>query len=128
MGVADINKIPDARMSSSSHYDKYFAFYGRLNGSRGRGGWCARTKNDRGDHLQIDMGEVHSICAVATQGKLTGSYITSYKLYFSIDGVNWMVYTEFNKIKVKKKHLTDFTITENERTQYEVQTPCTTCN
>lgn len=114
-------------MSSSSHYDKYFAFYGRLNGSRGRGGWCARTKNDRGDHLQIDMGEVHSICAVATQGKLTGSYITSYKLYFSIDGVNWMVYTEFNKMKVKKKHLTDFTITENETTQYEVQTPCTTC-
>lgn len=32
VGVADINKIPDARMSSSSHYDKYFAFYGRLNG------------------------------------------------------------------------------------------------
>lgn len=100
VGVADINKIPDARMSSSSHYDKYFAFYGRLNGSRGRGGWCARTKNDRGDHLQIDMGEVHSVCAVATQGKLTGSYVTSYKLYFSIDGVNWMVYTELNKMKI----------------------------
>lgn len=100
VGVADINKIPDARMSSSSHYAKYFAFYGRMNGSRGRGGWCARTKNDRGDHLQIDMGEVHSVCAVATQGKLTGSYVTSYKLYFSIDGVNWMVYTELNKMKI----------------------------
>lgn len=55
-------------------------------------------------------------------------HVTSYKLYFSIDGVNWMVYTELNKMKVKKKHLTDFTITENERTQYKVQTPCTTCN
>ena len=125
MGVADINKIPDARMSSSSHYDKYFAFYGRLNGSRGRGGWCARTKNDRGDHLQIDMGEVHSVCAVATQGKLTGSYVTSYKLYFSIDGVNWMVYTELNKMKVKKKHLTDLRLQKMKQlsTKYKPPAP-----
>lgn len=100
MGVADINKIPDARMSSSSHYLKYFASYGRLHGSRGGGGWCAKTKNDRRDNLQIDMGEVHSVCGVATQGKLRGSHVTSYKLYFSIDAVHWMVYTELNKIKI----------------------------
>ena len=117
MGVADINKIPDARMSSSSHYLKYFASYGRLHGSRGGGGWCAKTKNDRRDNLQIDMGEVHSVCGVATQGRLRGSHVTSYKLYFSIDAVHWMVYTELNKIKVKKTRLSDITNTENEKTQ-----------
>ena len=71
------------------------------------------------------MGEVHSVCAVATQGKLTGSYVTSYKLYFSIDGVNWMVYTELNKMKVKKKHLTDLRLQKMKQlsTKYKPPAP-----
>lgn len=113
MGVADINKISDARMSSSSHYLSYYAYYGRLNGSRGGGGWCPETRTNRTDYLQIDMGEVYSVCAVATQGKLTGSYVTSYKLQLSIDGIQWMVYKESNKDKVKKRKLGNFTSTEN---------------
>lgn len=47
MGVVDINKIFDVRMLLSLYYDKYFVFYGCLNGLRGCGGWCVRIKNDR---------------------------------------------------------------------------------
>lgn len=101
IGVEDTNKIPDAKMTSSSYYAAYYPHLGRLHESRRGKGWCAKTTSDRTDYLQIDMGVMHDICAVATQGKATGSHITSYKLYLSNDGVNWNAYKEKNQEKVK---------------------------
>ena len=104
VGVEDRNKIPDARMTASSYHDsRYHPYYGRLNGSRGLGAWCTKTQTDRTDYLQVDMGAVHSVCAVATQGRGVGpNWITSYKVHLSTDGVTWNNYKENNVEKVTK--------------------------
>jgi len=105
VGVADINTIPDARMTGSTFHGRgssnpYYPYLGRLNGVRGRGGWCPTTQHDRKDYLQVDMRAVHSVCAVATQGTKDNVWTTSYKLHLSLDGVNWSTYNENNAEKV----------------------------
>ena len=104
LGVADRNTLPDARMTASTVYSSgYQPFYGRLNEVRAGKRWCPKTTSDRRDYLQIDVGAVHSVCAVATRGiKGSGEWTTSYKLHLSSDGVTWNVYREFNVDKVNK--------------------------
>ena len=100
LGVADRNTIPDARMTGSTYHDsRYHPSYGRLNGKRGKGGWCAKTPSDRTDYLQVDMGAVSSVCAVETQG-IRVAWVSTYKLHFSVDGVTWNNYKENNVFKV----------------------------
>ena len=92
------NIIPNAKMTASSNYLSYYPYNGRLNGNAG---WCQKTSSITGtDYLQVDMGVTRSICAVATQGKKNGSYVTSYKLKLSSDGVHWTTYKENNVDKV----------------------------
>jgi len=102
VGVEDRNKIPDARMTASTLYDnRYRPYYGRLNEQRERAAWCTETKTDRTDYLQVDMGTVHSVCEVATQGpQKDDAWTTSYKVHLSTDGVNWNAYKENNEEKV----------------------------
>ncbi|KAL9952642.1 hypothetical protein ACROYT_G039920 [Oculina patagonica] len=84
-------------MTASSYYLQYYPYMGRLNGEKG---WCQGTSTISNDYLQVDMGALRTICAVATQGKKNGSYVTSYKLSLSTDGVNWNTYQEGNTDKV----------------------------
>ena len=104
MGVADPNRIPNAQMTASSYYiSGYYPYYGRLNDARGYGGWCPRTKKGpRTDYLQVDLGTVRSVCAVATQGaRNVDERTTSYILRMSKDGVTWNTYKENNAEKVR---------------------------
>ena len=92
-------------MTAISHYSSYLPYYGRLNGVRGVGGWCPSTRAASGtEYLQIDMGALHSVCAVATQGAANNAneWTTSYKLHFSLDGVTWDTYKENNAGKVSQ--------------------------
>jgi len=104
VGVEDKNKIPEARMTASSYYSSnYYPYYGRLNENRGNGAWCAKTTTDRTDYLQVDMGAVHYICAVVTQGIRSRSvWTTGYKVHLSTDGVTWKSYKENNVEKVTR--------------------------
>ncbi|XP_078382673.1 uncharacterized protein LOC144665316 [Oculina patagonica] len=97
VGVADVNKMPDDKITSSTVYLQYYSYHGRLHGVSG---WCPSTKTDRNDFIQVDMGAVRAVCAVATQGKPNGSFVTSYKLLFSADGARWSAYKEDNVDKV----------------------------
>ena len=101
VGVEDRNKVPDARMTASAYADsRYHPHYGRLNENRGDGAWCAMTTTD---YLQVDMGAVHSVCAVATQGvRFLSEWTTSYKVHLSTDGVKWNSYKENNVEKVSR--------------------------
>lgn len=63
--------------------------------------WCPKTRSDRTDYLQVDMGAARFVCAVATQGK-GGSWVTSYKLSLSLDGATFTAYKEHNAEKVRK--------------------------
>ena len=118
IGVVDRNRISDARMTASSSYSSgYRPSYGRLNESSGLGGWCPTTNSDRTDYLQIDMGEVRSVCGVATQG-IRGSttWTTSYKLQLSTNSITWNNYKETNIEKVwRELKLTFSAITKNSK-------------
>ena len=97
--VTDPKKIPDARMTASTVYSLHYQpYYGRVNTTRGAQRWCPRTTSDRTDYLQVDMGVVHSVCAVATQTLNTGEYTQTYYLRLSVDGLTWNTYEE-NKAK-----------------------------
>ena len=102
--MADPNRIPNAQMTASSYYDSDFSpHYGRLNETRGLGAWCPKTRQGpRSDYLQVDMGAIQSVCAVATQGaKHLSEWTTSYVLKMSMDGVTWNTYKENNAEKVR---------------------------
>lgn len=92
IGVADKDKVPDAQMTASSYHGaKYQPAYGRLNGERGDG-WCAGTSSGNHEWLQIDLGKLYTVCAVATQGDINGNeWVTKFKLSFSVDGKSWDV-------------------------------------
>ena len=104
VGVEDRNKTADARMTASTSFSSYYhSYYGPLNGKRGNGAWCAKTRTDRTDYLQVEMVAVHSVCAVATQGHRTSDFwVTSYKVHLSTYGVTWNSYKENNVVKVTK--------------------------
>ncbi|KAL9951279.1 hypothetical protein ACROYT_G043917 [Oculina patagonica] len=93
IGVADVAKIPDAKMSASSQYgSNYQAAYGRLNGDRGDG-WCAGSKSSNNEWLQVDLGKSYTVCGVATQGDRNGNeWVTGFKLYFAESTNSWNVY------------------------------------
>ena len=100
-------------MTASSFYNSYqYPYYGRLNETRGKGGWCPKNKSDRTEYLQVDMDEVRSVCGVATQGVLSlTEWTTSYKLRLSTDGITWSTYRETNFEKVwRELKLTFFAI------------------
>ena len=85
-------------MTASTVYSSVFhPYYGRVNTKRGNR-WCPKTTSDRTDYLQVDMGAMHSVCAVATQRLNTGEYTTTYYLQLSVDGLTWNTYDE-NKAK-----------------------------
>ena len=102
--MTDNNTISDARMTASSlHINIYYyqPYYGRLHETREYGGWCPQNKSDRTEYLQVDMGEVRSVCGVATQGLLRyPAWTTSYKLQLSTDGMALNTYKETNIEKV----------------------------
>ena len=105
VGVADRNRIPDARVTASSFHNRdYYPYYGRLHENRRGGAWCAKTPSDRTDYLQVDLGTVLYVCAVATQGnKKQSQRTTTYKVHLSTDGTNWNIYKEKSIEKVWKK-------------------------
>ena len=93
-------------MTANSHFgSSYYPYYGRLNEIRGYGAWCAlQLKTPAGtNYLQVDMGAVHSVCAVATQGeRLSDDWTEKYKIHLSTDERTWSSYKENNTEKVTK--------------------------
>jgi len=87
-------------MTASSTHPKDLPHYGRLDGTRHNGVWCTEKNQIDEDYLQVDMGAVHSVCAVATQGPRNELYAKSFKLQLSTDNVTWNVYHENNVDKV----------------------------
>ncbi|XP_068705662.1 uncharacterized protein [Montipora foliosa] len=90
LGVENWN-IPDENITASSSAGPAPPHLARLNGPFS---WCAGKAEDC--FLQIDLGSLHLVCAVATQGNPGGNrdYVRRYKLQCSTDGVNWTVYEE----------------------------------
>ena len=102
LGAAYGGKLPDSSFTATSNYNdpRYRIKNGRLHNRQF--GWCpATTTNTPHDYLQVDLGAVYQVCAVATQGNPNGNEWTkTFKLKFSFDGSNWRMYQEKGADKV----------------------------
>ena len=86
--------ISDAQMSASSQHSALFAvIHGRLHFKKYNGAW-APSPIDANPWLQIDLGnQVTKVTGVATQGRHSyNQWVTSFKLQYSDDGVNFHYY------------------------------------
>ena len=95
-GVSSQSIIPDGLMKANSQYnDSYKPSYGRLNGTRGDG-WCSRNAHGNNDWLEVDLGRTVQVCAVETQGDISGSkWTTAFKLSFYLRSW-WTTYKNAN--------------------------------
>ena len=99
IGVANKSVIPDKSFTASSSYDSnYLPHFARLNGST----YWATTEDDRDSGwLQIDLGKVYSLCAIATQGSSLehNEWTIQYTVMLSLDGDSRETYQENGKNK-----------------------------
>ena len=97
------SEISDGQIRSSSNWNgNSGASYGRLyfqtTGGK-QGSWTAAKKNQN-QWLQVDLGSQNTkVTRVATQGRQDADqWVTSYKLQYGNDGVNFQYYKEQGKI------------------------------
>lgn len=64
--------------------------------------WASKDNKDPDDYLQIDLGRLYMVCGVRTQGTAYShlEWVTTFKLRFSLDGLQWVTYKENGKDKV----------------------------
>ncbi|XP_067039270.1 zinc metalloproteinase nas-4-like isoform X2 [Acropora muricata] len=93
--------IRDSQLRASSSQPFLDAHQARLHltaGSKGNGAWCA-AKNTIGEYLQIDLGSIHTISAIATQGMeglfITSAWVSGYKVQSSVNGNTYSRATNF---------------------------------
>ena len=101
--------IPTSNLESSSNYDdnhhQKFSRLNSINHGPNSLSWCA-AQNDKNQFLQMDIGYVTTVTAVATQGrskdaeKCCDQWVTSYNVQYSKDGYLWNYYKADGHIKV----------------------------
>jgi coagulation factor V (labile factor) len=94
LGVA--TRIPSSAFQASTAHGNNWNYYGpqfaRLHSTAHYGGWIPQY-NRAGEWIQVDLGKVQEIGAVATQGRAHGSYwVRQYYLSYSVDGSKWTTY------------------------------------
>ena len=109
VGISDVNRIPDSSISSSSASSASTpAKNGRLNYIGGQS-WCASSR-DSTPFLEVDLGSVHIICAVATQGNSQADkWVKTYRVMYTTDRKVWSVYHEQNREKVRVSYVKNIT-------------------
>ncbi|KAK3744972.1 hypothetical protein QZH41_008497, partial [Actinostola sp. cb2023] len=114
VGVADKNIIPDSSFTASSYYDSSYAPKGaRLYLASA---WAPKDNSNANDYLQIDLGKVFVICALATQGQASTSsleWTTEYKISTSIDNNLWNTYPSNTSPKLFPGNTDKHTIVKN---------------
>ena len=95
--------IPDGNLTSSSVLNSGTpAKNARLRYSAG-GPWCA-AESDSAPYLQVDLGSLHVVCAVATQGNSKADqWVETYQLQSSTDETTWTDYKEGGQVRVGHK-------------------------
>ena len=92
VGVLESGIIPDAQLSASSFLTGFEVPRGRLNTTGNS--WTHIESSDPNPYYQVDLGQVETISAVATQGRNSHpQWVTSYSIQYSNDGMN---FTDYN--------------------------------
>ncbi|XP_068677380.1 receptor-type tyrosine-protein phosphatase T-like isoform X2 [Montipora foliosa] len=98
VGISNSAVVRNQRFSASSSLGSFLPSKGRLNGASA---WIPSSTNNNNDYLQIDLGSVYFVCAVATQGNPSaGDWTKTYKIETSLDNVTWQMYQENNTVKI----------------------------
>ena len=105
LGMED-GAIPDEKITASSWTTENPPHRARLYSDcpSSGGAWCPYQA--AGSYLQIDLGALHHVTAVATQGNPCGrgGYVSEYTVQYSKDGQSWRCYTEEGQAKVRSLH------------------------
>ncbi|XP_048590613.1 lactadherin isoform X1 [Nematostella vectensis] len=123
LGMED-GSIQDTSITASSHWIEpgHNPHHARLNNQpvsgQHIGAWAAKY-NQKGEYLEVDLGQVTWITHVATQGrpKGTGSihWVTEYSVEYSLKGDQWQSYQDGNGvIKVFHGNSDMTTVVKNE--------------
>ena len=97
LGAAQGGRLPDEAFRASSSWNSQKPHLARLHGASG---WCTGSTN-HGAHLEVDLGLVTSLCAVATQGiEKDDDWVRDFFVEYSEDGANWVRIQEDGKDKV----------------------------
>ncbi|XP_068725986.1 uncharacterized protein [Montipora capricornis] len=98
VGISNSAVVRNQRFSASSSLGSFLPSKGRLNGASA---WIPSSTNNNNDYLQIDLGSVYFVCAVATQGNPSADdWTKTYKVEASLDNANWQMYQENNIVKI----------------------------
>ena len=93
-------KIPASAITASSSYNSNLGpNLARLNSPSA---WAVGYQPSP-HWLQVDLGRVMAVKKIATQGRPVASHrqwVTTYKISSSVDGTDWVKYTEDNAVKV----------------------------
>ncbi|XP_060944214.1 coagulation factor V [Limanda limanda] len=100
--------IRDHRITASSTASSWYSgpwrpALARLNKQGTINAWQAKY-NDRNQWLQVELPQVKKITGIITQGaKSVGTemYVMSYTLRYSVDGINWIQYTDDEEFQYK---------------------------
>ena len=101
IGVANKSKIPDAQITASSTECMTPAYFGRLNQTGAcYSCWIGKAKSTK--WLQIDMGNLHSVTYITTQGtrQTDANHVRTFYLMHTIDTVKWKEHVENGQRKV----------------------------
>ena len=97
VNLANSNIHSDKRFTASSFLANNEPHKARLRNTLGA--WLPSSNNNTNDYLEVELGDVFFICAVATQGHpLRRQWTKSYKLHLFLR--NWITYKENNSEKV----------------------------
>ena len=97
-GMENSNIQDDGITSPASHQLNYRPSYARLNG---HSAWCTSRRT----YLQIDLGRMYKLTAIATQGgRGPDEWVKRYKISFRA-GPTFVIYSESGSQKVQTKNL-----------------------
>ena len=97
INLANSNIHSDKRFTASSFLANNEPYKARLRNTLGA--WLPNSNNNTNDYLEVELGDVFFICAVATQGHpLRRQWTKSYKLHLFLR--NWITYKENNSEKI----------------------------
>ncbi|CAH1372606.1 discoidin domain-containing receptor 2-like [Tenebrio molitor] len=114
--------IPDEAITASSSYvPNVGPRNGRLRVEKAGGGWCPKQQVERGirEYLQVDLGEVHVVTGVQTQGRYDRGrgqeYAEEYTVEYWRPGLNeWKEYKRWDNKQILRGN-TDTASIESQR-------------
>ena len=98
----EAGNVSDVAMTSSTILNaSSLPHFARLRNQLGGCAWIPATADRNSSWLQVDLGSLTNVSAVATQGSCSGNQWTkSYVITYSENGVDWKDYGELCTIRV----------------------------